>query len=822
MKIKYKAASIMALFGTILVFLLSVGYNILNRQIVIEKELENIKYFSEEAALHLDSHLNEKIKIASTLSSSPLIKDALLKSNAQFAALSDLKRKNEIDKLNLQWKNTANINSPFLQSYLTNPVAEYLKQQQTIIPDEYGEIFLTNRYGVMIATTGKLTTLAHAQKYWWQATYHDGEGKIFLDDRGFDNSVKGYVLGVVIPIKDKNEIIGILKCNVNTMGSLTDIVQEFSSRQQGNMSVVRTGGLIVAEQGKIPLSTQVDKNIIMSLQQRKSGTKVIEKNKERKLIAFAPVSMTMGSKQFGFGGSKESIDHLKGNKGEGWYIVISLDEIQALATATKTTREIIIIGLIFTLLTAVVALLFGNWLAKPIVKLATTARIIGDGHLDTRIPINSNDEIGSLAKSLNAMASNLYETMASRDELETEVKQRKKAETERERVITEHQQLEEQIRHSEKMTAIGQLAGGIAHDFNNQLTSVLGFAEMLENRLEDKELCKFASHIKNAAKRSAELTGQLLNFSRKGKNLSESVNIHKVIAEVISILEHSIDKRIKLHQILNASPATTIGDPTQLQNAILNIVLNARDAMPEGGDITFETDVSELDEIFCKANADELLLGSYLELSIKDNGCGMDTETQKHIFEPFYTKKKVGEGTGMGLASVYGTIQNHNGSIKVYSEVGHGTTFRLYLPSSEDLSSEQEAIVKSSPITGNARILLVDDEPAVRAIATEMLKELGYKVTVCTNGKEAIEHYKKSWKDIDLVLLDMVMPKLGGRDVFAAMRKINPDIRAILSSGYSISGDVQTILDEGVMAFVGKPYELAKLSGTVARILQGE
>ncbi|MBT3807790.1 MAG: diguanylate cyclase [Desulfobacula sp.] len=428
MKIQYKAASIMTLFGVVIVILLSGGYDVLSHKLVIEKEMKNIKNLSEEVALHVESHLKEKTKIAMTISSAPLIKDALLKSNSEFAEFAGEKRKQEIDSRNRQWMKTADISDPFIQAHMANPVAEYLKSQQIILPGEYGEIFLTNRFGVMIATTGKLTTLAHSHKYWWLASYGDGQGRIFLDDRGFDTSVGGYVLGVVIPIRDGNEIIGILKCNVNIIGSLTDVVQEFALRHSGRMKIVRTGGLILSEHSIAPLSTQVNDHIVKALWKKETGTTIIAGNNEDQLVAFSPVQITMGSEKFGFGGSKESIDHIKGNKGEGWHIVISLSEEKAIGTAHEATLTIIIVGIIFTLLTAIVASLLGKWAARPIVELATTAQTIGEGRLDTRANLISNDEIGSLAKSLNRMAKNLQDTMTSRDELIHEVEQRKKVE----------------------------------------------------------------------------------------------------------------------------------------------------------------------------------------------------------------------------------------------------------------------------------------------------------------------------------------------------------------------------------------------------------
>jgi len=446
LKIQYKAAVIMTLFGFVIVTLLSLFYDIYNQRIALDKDMKNIKSLSEAGALHVESNLKEKVAIAVTISSAPLIKSALLISNSKFAALPDNARRHEIDRLNQQWMKTSDANDPFIRDHMTNSVAEYLRRQQIILPEDYGEIFLTNRYGVMIATTGKLTTLAHAHKYWWVACYNDGHGRIFLDDRGFDTSVEGYVLGVVIPIKHENKIIGILKCNMNIMGSLTDVVQKLNLGNSGRLKIVRTGGLIVSERDVTPLSTQVNESLVELLWQKENGTAIISETNGNQLVAFSPVRITMGSEQFGFGGEQGSIDHIKGNKGEVWHAVISYSEEEAIETAREVTIVIIIVGIIFTLLAALVSLLFGKWIARPIVALSATAQAIGDGNLDTRASELSNDEIGSLAKSLNKMARNLQGTMTSRDELLYEVKQRKKTEEELEGTIRELKEALEKIK----------------------------------------------------------------------------------------------------------------------------------------------------------------------------------------------------------------------------------------------------------------------------------------------------------------------------------------------------------------------------------------
>jgi signal transduction histidine kinase/ABC-type uncharacterized transport system substrate-binding protein/ActR/RegA family two-component response regulator len=378
---------------------------------------------------------------------------------------------------------------------------------------------------------------------------------------------------------------------------------------------------------------------------------------------------------------------------------------------------------------------------------------------------------------------------------------------------------EDRLRQSEKLTAIGQLAGGIAHDFNNQLTGVMGYADMLSERLEEEPYKRFALAIMASARRAADLTQKLLAFSRKGKYLIVPMDVHQILGEVVSILERSIDKRVRIRQVLKVSHATILGDPNQIQNALLNLAVNARDAMPEGGDLTFETDAITLDEAYCRDHHQEISPGSFLRVTVTDSGCGMTDEVKKHLFEPFFTTKEPGKGTGMGLASVYGTVRNHHGTIQVHSEPGHGTTVRLCLPLAANTVRETEGRYDSVPARGSARILLVDDEETVRMMAPEMLRDLGYSVATCSDGREAADYYRVHWKEIDLVILDMVMPEMGGRDAFIAMRQINPRLRALLSSGYSLNGAAQGILDEGVLGFIGKPYRKAELAEIVKEAL---
>ncbi len=406
-KIQYKAGLIITLFGAFLIVLISYWFGRENYTIAINSKQASLKSISKEISFHLNSHLEEKISIAQTITTAPCVENALSQSNHMFSKFSSEERKREITELNQRWRDTKDINDSFIQSYMQNSVATYLKDQQTILPNEYGEIFLTNRYGALVSTTGKLTTLAHSQKYWWKESYNDGKGKVFLDDRGFDASVDGYVLGIVVPIKKDDEIVGILKCNVNIASSLTNPIIKYKESNDGDLKIVRTGGLVVREIDKTPLSTEVPKSIQDELQKKTASTIIISEKDTEKLVSTSTVPITLGSNSVGFGGKKKSIDHSKGNVGESWHVVICVPKKIIITNAYKTTQKIIVASIISILVTAIIAMLLGKIIAKPIINLSHVASKIGQGNLQTRTGVCSTDEVGILAKSIDTMAENI-------------------------------------------------------------------------------------------------------------------------------------------------------------------------------------------------------------------------------------------------------------------------------------------------------------------------------------------------------------------------------------------------------------------------------
>ncbi|MFW5813612.1 MAG: ATP-binding protein [Fibrobacterota bacterium] len=384
--------------------------------------------------------------------------------------------------------------------------------------------------------------------------------------------------------------------------------------------------------------------------------------------------------------------------------------------------------------------------------------------------------------------------------------------------VEERRHLEQQLHHARKLEAVGQLAGGIAHDFNNMLAGINGYAGIIKRKYgsDNPALCRYAEVISTAVQRSSDLIKQLLVFARKGKFRTSSFSLHDTVSEVAKLLSHTIDKRIEIICRLNAENPLVCGDPSQIYNSIMNVALNARDAMPEGGCLEFETE--NLNDFDPGSETSEMQKGNYVVLRIEDTGIGISREDMPRIFEPFYTTKEVGKGSGLGLASVYGTLREHGGGIKVSSALGEGTKVTMYLPASGESQSD-ELHDTSEYVAGRGTVLVVDDEPIVREVACEILRDLGYSVLTSDNGANAADYYRENWKKIDLVLLDLVMPVMDGYDCLKELKKINPEVKVIISSGHSKK---KMDFPDGVPRSISKPYEGPELSRVVAEVMRVE
>ncbi len=393
--------------------------------------------------------------------------------------------------------------------------------------------------------------------------------------------------------------------------------------------------------------------------------------------------------------------------------------------------------------------------------------------------------------------------------------------TERKKVEEEREKMQAQLRQAQKMEAVGTLAGGIAHDFNNILQAVQGYAELLILGIAGPQSGqRELQEIVRAAKRGSELTRHLLTFSRKVESELRPTDLSHEVVNVRRLLERTIPKMIKFELYLAKNLKTVNADPGQVEQVLMNLAVNAKDAMPEGGRLVIETENITLGENDCRLHHVPRP-GDYVRLTVSDNGHGMDEDALDHIFEPFYTTKGPGKGTGLGLATVYGIVESHNGYITAHSKLGEGSTFKIYLPVVESGKKTVQLGERSTALQGGTEtILLVDDEEPIRNLGRQILETFGYKVLIAADGERALEIYREAEKEISMVILDLIMPGMGGGRCLKELLNLDPRARVAIASGYSPDGPSREVLLNGARGFVSKPYEVKHMLKEVRRVLE--
>jgi signal transduction histidine kinase len=496
-----------------------------------------------------------------------------------------------------------------------------------------------------------------------------------------------------------------------------------------------------------------------------------------------------------------------------WAIVASQPKADAFAAVTTFTRTFVLI-VVLTLL--VVLLLSIGQIRKnlsPLEKLREGTKKISQGEFDSRVDIRSGDEFEELALSFNKMSGHLGNQFRALSEanrrMEQEIAERKKA--------------EEQLLQAQKMEAVGQLTGGIAHDFNNLLTVINGYSRIVLTRLgADDPIRKEIEGISSAGERAASVINQLLTFSRKKVLEPKVVNLNNAFSGIDMLLHRLTGDRIRLNVIRAEDLGCVRVDPGQIEQILMNLTVNARDAMPNGGELTIETANRDIDGAD-GSPASSLPPGKYVTIKVSDTGCGMDEKTRSRVFEPFYTTKPPGKGTGLGLSTVYGIVKQSEGHILLDSEVGKGTTFVVYLPRWEGTEMEAEITdgAHKELAGGTETLLLTDDEDLVRDLVRSILTARGYQVLVARDGKESLEIGSRHEGTIHLLVTDMSMPNMNGRELAQRLTGMRPGMKTLYMSGYmedSGNGNKESLPEA---LFIQKPFRPEALARKVREVLDG-
>lgn len=388
------------------------------------------------------------------------------------------------------------------------------------------------------------------------------------------------------------------------------------------------------------------------------------------------------------------------------------------------------------------------------------------------------------------------------------------------RDITDKKLLEAELQQSQKMQAVGQLAGGIAHDFNNLLMAISANIEFAQNSSNKDDITEFLKEIGRATGRATELTSQLLAFGRRQPLNRQSLDVNELVHDVLKLLRRLLPENIQIVLSILPKLKSIVGDRSQLEQVIINLMLNARDALEDGGQIEISTDHKKFTKRFCEKNS-WARQGEYVRLSVKDNGCGIGDKVKEHIFEPFFSTKEQGKGTGLGLAMVYGTVEAHAGLLHLESQLGAGATFHLYFPIEELVAPSEKPESTKHSYEGYETILVAEDEPSVREVVVEILASAGYRVITACDGCDAVEEYKKYQREIDMLLFDVIMPGMNGPDAAAAIREQTPNLPILYTSGYAEASILDSVSRRGDTV-LAKPYQAKQLLKSIRQVLDKE
>ena len=615
--------------------------------------------------------------------------------------------------------------------------------------------------------------------------------KVNIKDRSYFKEViekKQYTIGSVIIGRIVGKPVAVLAYPVmDNANNITAVIGASLSLLHVNAMFTHinlspnTAILLIDQQGRIVSSNiEPEKYVMKDISNANWFQEILRKKEDILTLHF------MG---------EERLTAVTASKMVAWNSVVGIPTNIIYAPLKSYLIKTIFWGLIILGLTFFIATFIGRHISKSLSTLSTEIKEVGMGDFHRLLKIKTGDEIEEVASSFNEMVKKLDERKV------------------------ENEKLQKQLFLSQKMEAIGTLTGGIAHDFNNMLNVILGYTQMvIDETKKNTTQRRYAQQVQKAGQSAAELVQQLLAFSRRQVIDPKIININEVIDNLVKMLHRIIGENIALKLSLSENILPVMADPGQMVQVIMNLCVNARDAMPEGGELTIETSNTIIDEAYCQAHP-WALPGPYTLLSITDTGIGMDSETQMRIFEPFFTTKELGKGTGLGLAIVYGIIKQHKGLINVYSQKGHGTTFKIYLPSASGKAEALKAPRIAEVAGGKETILLAEDNDMLRELAETILKGLGYTVITAKDGNEAIQIFTTNNDKIQLAVLDVIMPVCSGKEAYERMRAVKPALKVIFVTGYSIATHHTESIAKEKLPLLQKPFSKESLAKKVREAL---
>lgn len=663
MKLKHQQFLAIFLIGAMVVIAFVAWNELANRDRGRRAVLNELELEAIYSAQSLETALAGQVQIVRTLGQSPLIIDALTSSNAEYQALGDQARAAHLHTLNARWTAAADRRDPLVHERTTNAVARYLRAHQSRHAQTYGEIFVTNRYGAMIASTGKLTTLAHAHKYWWRAAWDSSEGQTVLDDRGFDDSVAGYVLGIVVPLFDGPRFVGLLKANLNIQPLMEQVLGSPRLERGRFLLLARSGGRVVLQADHEPLSTTLPADVTQALAAGTPG--FMRQRQDGLLTGYAPVVTTLGLANVRFVGKAASSDHIKGNAGEAWFILASQSAASAAADLKRSSVLLLWLGGLLILALALVAALVGQRLARPVDALVRYAQRVGSGDLrPPSLPRTSTTEMTRIGEAFTRMVEDLRQTLASRDAFSREVEERKRVEQELRaaREAAEQSALRLEVINKE----LESFSYSVSHDLRAPLHSIDGFSKILlktQAAKLDERGRDMLERMRAAAQRMAQLIDDMLTLSRISRSQleRETFDLSALALEVVAPLREAEPER-ELEVVIQPG-VQAHGDPKLIRIVLDNLFNNAWKftSKTPGARIEFGFDTQS----------------GRPEYFVRDNGAGFDMAYAGKLFGAFQRLHQPAEfpGSGIGLATVARVIHRHGGEVRAQGAVDQGATF---------------------------------------------------------------------------------------------------------------------------------------------------